>query len=304
MNPGVREMEGRYQSGVGAGMGGYRVIGPNGRDQTYIPGEEPTQRKGPQQSGRGKNKVGGDTGAGVGFGFGNGGDVGGGAGSRSANSWLGGGGAGAPLPPGIVPTEGEQARFCLNILKGLLKDEKEVEQFETFWNERIPAAPEPAPVQTPTEAQRAEVFAKLTRQRDGLIRRVKDGKDRLEAARARVRQEEAAVGELEKELKSVSDQVDAHRAENLRRAEEAKAPRVEEMGSDMDLEGGSSNGDEVGMNEVAGKRRKVVRNHRFQSSKLSREELLQFFNGMSNPDRDWFKMQFLGDLGVWCGFCG
>ena len=114
----------------------------------------------------------------------------------------------------------------MDVLKKLLKNEQEVEEFDTFWKGRIPAAPEPAPVQTPTEAQRAEVFAKLTRQRDGLARRVKDGKDRVEAAKAKVRHEEAAVEELEKELKVVSDQVDAHRAENLRRAEEAKAPRV------------------------------------------------------------------------------
>ena len=65
--------------------------------------------------------------------------------------------------------------------------------------------PEPAPAQTPTEAQRAEVFAQLTRRRDGLVKRVKDGKDRLEAARARVRQEETAVEELERDLKAVSD---------------------------------------------------------------------------------------------------
>ena len=51
-NSGARDMEGRYQSGVGTGMGGYRVIGPNGRDQSYIPGGNPTQRKGPQPGGR------------------------------------------------------------------------------------------------------------------------------------------------------------------------------------------------------------------------------------------------------------
>ena len=68
------------------------------------------------------------------------------------------------------------------------------------------------------------------------------------------------------------------------------------MGSDMDLDGGSSNGEEVGINQVAGKRRKVVRHNRFQAGKLTKEELLQVFNGMSNPDRDWFKMQFLGDV--------
>ena len=49
---GVWDMEGRYQSGVGTGMGGSRVIGPTGRDQSSIPGGNPTQRKGPQPGGR------------------------------------------------------------------------------------------------------------------------------------------------------------------------------------------------------------------------------------------------------------
>ena len=65
--------------------------------------------------------------------------------------------------------------------------------------------------------------------------------------------------------------------------------------SDMDLEGGSSNGEEVGMNQVAGKRRKVVRNNRVQAGKLSREELLQVFSALGNSDREWVRNQFLGD---------
>ena len=117
------------------------------------------------------------------------------------------------------------------------------------------------------------------------------GKIGLEAARAKVRHEEAAVEELERELKAVSDQVDAHRAERRRQ----RFLGWKRWGPDMDLEAGSSKSEEVGVNQVAGKR-KVVRNNRFQGGKLTKEELLQFFNGMSNPDRDWFKMQFLGDV--------
>ena len=108
--------------------------------------------------------------------------------------------------------------------------------------------------------------------------------------------EEAAVEELEKELKVVSDQVDAHGAENLRRAEEAKAPRVEEVGSDMELDAEAAVVGEFGVNQVAGKRREVVRGNRSQGGKLTKEELSQFFNGMSNRDRDWFKLQFLGNV--------
>ena len=45
----------------------------------------------------------------------------------------------------------------------------------------------------------------------------------------------------------------------------------------------------------------MVRKNRFQAGKLTKEELLQFFIGMSNPDRDWFKMQFLGDVNSGAG---
>ena len=48
-------MGGRYQGGVGDGMGSFRLVGPNGRDQAYIPGRDPSYRKDSQQGGKGKN---------------------------------------------------------------------------------------------------------------------------------------------------------------------------------------------------------------------------------------------------------
>ena len=159
-------------------------------------------------------------------------------------------------------------------------------------------------MQSPTEAQRAEIWAKLTRQRDSLAKRVKDGRDRVEAAKAKVRNEEAAVEELEREFKNISDQVEAHRAEEQRRAEQAKAPRAEEVFSDMELDAGSNSGGEMGVNLASGKKRKVVRSNRDQGGKLTREELLQIFSGMSNPDRDWFRKQFLGEVSSGAGSVG
>ena len=73
-----------------------------------------------------------------------------------------------------------------------------MEDYVKFWEERLPAKPAPAPVKTPTEAQRAEVFAQLTKRQDGLLRRVKDGQGRVEAAREKVRQEEAALEGLQR----------------------------------------------------------------------------------------------------------
>ena len=181
----------------------------------------------------------------------------------------------------------------MTFLQTWLKSDQEIAQFQSMFEGKVPPVPEPAPAQTPTEAQRAEVFAQLTRRRDGLVRRVKEGKDKLEAARARVRLEEAAVDDLEKELKTVSEQVEAHKAEDLRRAEEAKGPRVVEVGSDNDMEGCSSAGEGIGVDLGVGKRRKVLRNSRTPPGKLTREELLAIFTGMPNTDRDWFRKHFI-----------
>ena len=54
-NAGARDMEGRYQGGVGSGMGGFRLVGPTGRDQVYTLGGGILRR------GKGLNRVGGVT---------------------------------------------------------------------------------------------------------------------------------------------------------------------------------------------------------------------------------------------------
>ena len=69
----------------------------------------------------------------------------------------------------------------------------------------------------------------------------------------------------------------------------------------MDLEAGSSSGGEFGVNQVAGKRRKVVRQNRFLGNRTSKEDLWQFLNGMPDSDKDWLKKQFLGDVGSGVG---
>ena len=141
--------------------------------------------------------------------------------------------AGNPLPPGIVPTEAKQAQTALGLVRGYLDEDKDIEQFLSLFRGRVPAAPEPAPAQTPTEAQRAEQNAQLARRQDELEGRVKERKENLEVATAQVRVEEAAVEALEGELRTVADQCAAHMAENLRRGR-----RVEEVVSDMDMEEG------------------------------------------------------------------
>ena len=62
----------------------------------------------------------------------------------------------------------------------------------------------------------------------------------------------------------------ALREENLRSEREARVPRVEEVNSDMDVEGGEESGCEVGVNIEAGKKRKVVRKGRVSTSSCSK----------------------------------
>ena len=95
-------------------MGSLRIVGPTGRDQTYTPGGDPTQRRGPQKGGANKNKVGGVSGSGVG----------GGVGSLGVNSWLeggggrfGGGGVGSPLPSGVLVSKGDQALHAVIVFE-------------------------------------------------------------------------------------------------------------------------------------------------------------------------------------------
>ena len=132
-NLGSLDVEVRYQGGVGEGMGGFRIVGPNGRDQTYTSVGDPTHRKGVQKGGvgGGRNNGGGVKGAGVG------GNLGGGVGGASVNSWVnsggnssGKGGGGAPLPPGRVRSEEERFREAMNLLKGVLEDDGEVTKFQ------------------------------------------------------------------------------------------------------------------------------------------------------------------------------
>ena len=82
-------------------MGGTRIVGPTGCDQSCVPRGEPTYRKGGGSKGGGKGGV--DTGAGVGGKFLS--EVGGGSGGGAAGR---GGGIG-PVPPGPVLSQRDQA---------------------------------------------------------------------------------------------------------------------------------------------------------------------------------------------------
>ena len=106
----------------------------------------------------------------------------------------------------------------------------------------IPTEPAPPPVQTPTERQRTEQLAKLLTEQEKVAKRVQECKGRVERAKAKLQEEEASLELANREYEGASRQVEAHKAETSRLAKEAEIPRVEEVGSDMEVEGGTDTG--------------------------------------------------------------
>ena len=158
--PGKRGM---YQGGVGTGMGGIRVYGSNGRDQTYVSGSDPTHRKKPQGGNGNKNKA-----------------VrvpGGGIGTFGVNAWLDGGGGRVrgggegnrtPLPVGEVMSDRDKALEAMVLLKELLGEDIG-NSMEELVREHLPPAEAPVPHPSPTEHQQ-----------DRLEKGVQEGRERVE----------------------------------------------------------------------------------------------------------------------------
>ena len=119
---------------------------------------------------------------------------------------------------------------------------------------------------------------------------MKDGKERVERARTQLLEDEASVGAVESELRELDKNIEAHRAETARREREARAPRVEEVASDMDVEDGCGSEGEVGTNVEAGKKRKVVRKGRVSTSAclkgMDLEEIIQALQQMPESERE------------------
>ena len=261
-------------------MGGARIVGLTALDQAYTPGGDPTQRREPQKGGANKNKVCGALGGGVGSGVG--------------NSWLEGGGwvhggteERSPLPPGLVVSDCDQALQAVIFLKRYIPQNL-FNSFDELLRDHIPQVP---PAHTPTERQRAEHFARLTAEQEKLTKRLQEEKERIERARAKLQEEE--------ELEGVTRQVETHKAEDFRRAREARVPRVEEVGPDMDIEGGTDAGEEVGVKIEAGKKRKVVRkarsSTRASSPNMGPEDLIRAICVLSEQDTERCKSFLLHD---------
>ena len=227
---------GQHQGGgVATGMSGMREVGFSGRNQQFPGGGGPAQRR---RGGGNKVEAGGGKGV-----------PGAGVGSFGISAWLGEGGNGGlegggarqePHAVGLVVTEREKAAMALNVLREILGEDMGNLEDRVFG--KLPPEKAPTPPSSPTEQQRAEKYVNLLRQHERLMKGVEEGKGRLEKARAEVVKEEERLGKLEKELKDVELQVEAHKAEtrereNRRREKERaqKGPLIGEVGSEMDV---------------------------------------------------------------------
>ena len=272
------------QGGVASAMGGMKIIGPTGRDQVYVPRGEPTFRKG--NGAKGSGKGGGDLGAGVGGRFlaevvgGNGGEA------------VGRSGGIGPVPPGPVLSQRDQAVSALRALVGLL-DPAVGAQVRGLVEGLLPPKPaSPAPA-TPTHAQIVARLHGLYDSETKLIQKVVDEVEgRVEKAKAKVVEEEAALAGVQGELQGVKDQIMATLKEEadcrVRTRKEDTDSDVMEDGVNVEEDGSS---EEVGAEMEMGKKRKVLRRGRFSrrdgavGKPANLGEVIRILKGLSKEER-------------------
>ena len=179
-------------------MGGTRIVGPTGRDQAYVPRGESTFRKGNGAKGSGRGGV--DTGTGVGSRFLS--EVAGGSGGEA----VGRSGGTGQVPSGPPPSQRDQAVSALRALVELLDPEvgAQVRRLVEGLLPPKPASPAPA---TPTHAQIVARLHGLYDSETELIRKVDEVEGRVEKAKAKVVEEEAALAGVQGKLQGIKDQI-------------------------------------------------------------------------------------------------
>ena len=124
---------------------------------------------------------------------------------------------------------------------------------------------------------------------------VEEGRGGVETVQATLEGEEKRRGQVEKEMEGVVRQIEAHKAEYVKR-QRRKGER------DMHLEEGplvgtADSGEEVGVQEEAGKRRKVAGRRGRPAGVLDLPTLIGALRILSEKDRDWC-MRKVGNGGV------
>ena len=268
------------QGSVANAMGGTRIVGPTGRDQSYVPRGEPTFRKGSGSKGGGKGGV--DTGAGVGGKFLS--EVGGGSGGEA----VGRGGGMGQVPSGPPPSHRDQALSALQALVGLLEPAVGAQVRGLVEGQLPPKPASPAPA-TPTHAQIVAKLHKLYDSETQLVRKVDEVEGPVEKVRAKLVEEEAALAKVQNELEGVKDQIMA----SLRDEHECRE-RTRKRGSDSDGMEDDVTVEEDGSSEEVvekGKRRKVRRQGRYSrrggtsGTTVNLLDVVGILKGLSKEDR-------------------
>ena len=190
-------------------MGGVRVSGPTGRDQTYTPQGELTFGEGGGAKGGVK---------GVGF-----------WGLElvmcclrklPGRGWFGGGWKGGfqdPLPVGLVLSHRDQALNGEDAGGGSWAGGRGAG--DRYGGGLLPQKPASLVPATPTHAEMIAGLDELYGREKRLSEKVEEAKGRLEKARAKVLEEEEGMAKVEGELQEVNDQVEAHLKEEEERKE-------------------------------------------------------------------------------------
>ena len=129
-------------------------------------------------------------------------------------------------------------------------------QVEDLIQEHIPPPPKVTSLHSPTELERAQQLAKLLEEKAKLEKNIQGVEERVSKARLAVSQAEDDLSILQQEMRGLSFQIDAHHREDDARREQNQS-RGDDMEGVFVYEVDS--GEEVGVQAVGGKRRRVGR---------------------------------------------
>ena len=204
---------------------------------------------------------------------------------------MGRGGGIGPVPSGAPPSQRDQAVSALRALVGLLEPEVGA-QVKGLVEGLLPPKPVSLAPATPTHAQIVARLHGLYDTETELIREVDEVKGRVEKAKAKLVEEEAALAGVQGRLQNIKDQILAALREEADCRERTRQAGPDSGGMEDAVtvdEGGSSG--EVGTEVEKGKRRKVLRRERFSGrneafgASVNLLDVVRILKGLSKEDR-------------------
>ena len=128
------------------------------------------------------------------------------------------------FPPGRVRSEEERFREAMNLLKGVLEDDGEVDDsFKISSKGGYLLSRRLLLHGLLRKVSGRMSLAQLSRRKEVLGKKVEEGRGRVERRRLRLGRKKARWRTLERDFKEASERVEAHEAERYRREEERRA---------------------------------------------------------------------------------